>query len=541
MCAVQDVSDHGVFLVSKDRLKVFRQAVCDLIVPLLCAVAAWRLGQDTSWDLRNYHFYNGYAFLNDRHAIDMAPAGLQTWLNPWLDVFWYALHRIFPPPVVGIILGFLHGLNFLLIYRIAQCALPAVRWHQTLAWGLGVAGVLSVGFRSELGTTMHDNLVSLFILAAVWLVMRARQYTQLSSAWKWLICAGLLAGCACALKLVVSVYALGLCFAILAVKGRWRDRFIGATLYSTGVCLGLLLAGGYWFWSNWQLFHNPIFPLFNDFFGGELANAIEMRDVRFLPRSAGEYVIYPFLMTFDPGRVSEVYFIQFSWLAIYILLIVTGTCVLLRRMRSVAGVEVAHSSSFTSAGLLLVWFFCFSYLLWLHLFGIYRYLMPIELLLPSVLVVTSSVLSKRAFIPAVFAVAILTAANMRSAPDFGHSEWGQVAAHVDTPEDSAESGTILLLGQPLGWLVAAMDLPIPFLQIWPNFSADESRYTDTVLDMIDRTAPIRVIFDPRTFTSNAATEIISSMGYMMVASECQALVAYLGSQPFNYQYCPVTP
>ena len=42
-----------------------RALACVAIV-LLCGLASLALGQDRSWDLRNYHLYNAYAWLHDR-------------------------------------------------------------------------------------------------------------------------------------------------------------------------------------------------------------------------------------------------------------------------------------------------------------------------------------------------------------------------------------------------------------------------------------------------------------------------------------------
>ncbi|MDB9418606.1 hypothetical protein PN487_18805, partial [Microcystis aeruginosa CS-556/03] len=43
------------------------------------------LGQDVSWDLRNYHFYNPYMLLTGRFKYDVLPAQIQTFFNPLMD------------------------------------------------------------------------------------------------------------------------------------------------------------------------------------------------------------------------------------------------------------------------------------------------------------------------------------------------------------------------------------------------------------------------------------------------------------------------
>src|SRR5258707_15670143 len=49
------------------------------------------LGQEIGFDLRNYHYYNPWALLHGRLNVDIAPAQLQTSLNPLLDIPVYLL------------------------------------------------------------------------------------------------------------------------------------------------------------------------------------------------------------------------------------------------------------------------------------------------------------------------------------------------------------------------------------------------------------------------------------------------------------------
>ena len=57
-----------------------------IIGPLLGGIAALALGQDANWDLRVYHYYNPFAFLNDRLNFDIMPALNPTFHNPFLDL-----------------------------------------------------------------------------------------------------------------------------------------------------------------------------------------------------------------------------------------------------------------------------------------------------------------------------------------------------------------------------------------------------------------------------------------------------------------------
>jgi hypothetical protein len=67
------------------------QARACWLLPLLAGFLAVAKGQDGNWDLRNYHLYNPWAWLNDRLTTDLAPAGLQSYFNPLIDLPYFFL------------------------------------------------------------------------------------------------------------------------------------------------------------------------------------------------------------------------------------------------------------------------------------------------------------------------------------------------------------------------------------------------------------------------------------------------------------------
>ena len=46
---------------------------------------------DLLWDFANYHYYNPWAFLNNRWMYDIIPAGVNTFFNPLPDIPLYLL------------------------------------------------------------------------------------------------------------------------------------------------------------------------------------------------------------------------------------------------------------------------------------------------------------------------------------------------------------------------------------------------------------------------------------------------------------------
>src|ERR1700689_2383298 len=81
------------------------------------------LGQDANWDLRNYHWYNAYAFLNGRYGFDLLPSQTPWFYNPLIDVPFYLLATHVPARAAGFALGFVQGLNFPLLFMLAYATL----------------------------------------------------------------------------------------------------------------------------------------------------------------------------------------------------------------------------------------------------------------------------------------------------------------------------------------------------------------------------------------------------------------------------------
>src|SRR5205085_8300142 len=82
------------------------------------------LGQDFGPDMINYHFYSGFlAFHKEKLAINVFPASMQGYLNPYIYGLIYWLYHVLPPIGVGIILASLHGICFISAYVIARMLL----------------------------------------------------------------------------------------------------------------------------------------------------------------------------------------------------------------------------------------------------------------------------------------------------------------------------------------------------------------------------------------------------------------------------------
>ena len=204
-----------------------------VLVPFICGVLAVYLGKDFNWDLRNYHYYNAYAFLHDRAGLDIAPAQLQTYHNPLLDLPFYYMVNALPARVVGFILGFVQGLNLSLVMLIFWGTTRRIPSWPKLALGLPVllVAAISPGFVLELGGTYNDNMASLFVLGALLFLIKAVESVDGKSSWRLAGVAGLIMGIGTGLKPTIFIYGPSTVAAIFALPRSWREKVALCSAY----------------------------------------------------------------------------------------------------------------------------------------------------------------------------------------------------------------------------------------------------------------------------------------------------------------------
>ncbi|HEX8615047.1 MAG TPA: hypothetical protein VF800_27505 [Telluria sp.] len=476
-----------------DRASVLRLSMW--IVPLLAGLASMLLGQDANWDLRNYHWYNPYAFLNGKIGLDLNPGQFQSYFNPTIDLLYYALATHFPTRVTGFVMGFLHGLNFVLLLTIVrqvlsggEAAAAATARHR-LPLLLGVAGCLGFSFLTQLGNTMGDNLTSLTVLGAIALLLR--QWPQLvaggARAAMVAALAGLVIGVGTGLKLTNANYALALCLALLTLRvSLWR-RFCTAFVFGLGTLAGIGASAGHWYWLMWKQFGNPLFPQFNNIFKAPLASQIAVADMGWVPKDALEALLWPFIFTFNSKRVIELPMTQIIWPIVYIAFIAFFAQRLRRLWLAAPGPGAVVAPGEAPGARLLLVFFALSYLIWLKLFGIYRYMVPLELLAPLVLWL---LLHRLCSVPVARAIGawciVLAAIAGLPRVNWGHHYNGDKSFTVQVPAFAAPEQSMVFTvhgDPPMSWLVPNFPNRLAFAALGSGFP-ESPAFAERVAQMV---------------------------------------------------------
>jgi hypothetical protein len=455
-----------------------------IFFPILFGLLSICLGQDDNWDLRNYHWYNPYALLNDRLHLDMAPGNWQSYFNPLIDVPYYVLNQWLPGPAVGFVMGFVHGLNTVLLLALVRMMLPRETADMRLCVLLACAGVCGAGFLSELGNTMGDNVGALFVLASLCLVLRGWEQLRAGSgrAVATLLLTGFVMGLGTGLKLTNTTYALALCVALLAVPPSIGRGIAAAFMAGCGVIAGVASTAGPWWLRMWHTFDNPLFPQFNNVFKSPLAPQMGVIDDSHLPHGAVEALLWPFVFTRDFTRVSELVFSQAILPALYALALVFVCRWLFEKISG-----AAPASRLSARARFLLLFGLVAYLAWMKLFSIYRYLIPLEMLAPLMV----WILVRRLAAPALagrvgsWIVALATLAVFPF-DTWGHAGWGAKSFSAQLPPIARPAATLVFTTHgdpPMGWLATFFPRDVRVISIGAGFP-ETPAYVDRIQTVI---------------------------------------------------------
>lgn len=419
----------------------------------ICLVAggigAALLRQDANWDLANYHLYNPWAWLTGRFGRDLAPAQLQSYYNPLLDVPLYAMVAAdWPPRAIAFVLGLPAGIAAFFVLKLARLLFANVAppLGGPAAAAAALIGLTGANGRSMLGTTMNEWQVAAFVLAALWLVTADRVAGRNRPA--VLAIAGLLVGTACGLKLTAATYAVAIAAALIARRdfaAGVRDNLV----FGLAVLAGIALVLGPWMARVHADTGNPLFPYFNGVFRSPLLPPESFVDARFGPKTATQWLALPFALWNPPrGYVAESAYrdARFPMLAVMALAALAATIV--ARIRQQRPLPQVDGGTAAATGFVAV-FAAVSFGAWAMLYSIYRYLLAAELV--SGLLIVALVLRlapPRARIGALVAVAVLLVATTRPA-NWGRVKYGPRFLEVAVPQIAPGALIVLTDGAPM--------------------------------------------------------------------------------------------
>lgn len=433
---------------------------------LVGVALAWWMGQDLNWDLLNYHFYNAYMWLDGRIARDVHAAGIQSYLNPLIDLPLYAAVRAgITPAAFYLPLAAVQGLALFVVHRLTTLLLPARQPAAAAGCLAALTAAFGAGFLSEIGGTMHDLTLAVLVLGAVWVLLASTGPTTAVPI-RALMTAGLLAGAATGMKLALATLSIGLAACVLAMQGSFLERLGRVAIFCAAVGGGVLLTGGAWMWEMQRHFGSPLFPFYNGLFQSPFATPENFADLRFMPRDAMQALFYPFYWLSAQTLVTELPLRDGRVAAAMLAVAALGIHSVLRRS---AG-EPADDSAAGRRLYLLAVFWLVAYAAWLGMFSIYRYLIPLELLSGTIVIAVLARFMTQWTRYLATAVPICLALGLSSQiPNWGRTGWSASYFGVDTGALEQYAGaTVLMWDLPQGYLPPLFPSATTFIRIRTN-------------------------------------------------------------------------
>ena len=336
------------------------------------------------WDAFNYHYYNPWAFLNDRMGVDVVPAAANTFFSPFIDFPYYFLinaldaHPLFFCAVMAVP----YGLMLFISYKTAALFFPADTEQGRIRIGLTL--ILCIGSEPvffQLCSSSNEHLMAFLVLSGLYILLKEISSQRFKTG--MFVLSGFILGAAAGLKLTHAPYAAATGITLIVFYRRIKNPIRNIGAFTLAGVTGFLVAYGYWGWFLWKNFGNPVFPFFNSIFPSPYWEGPDYKDMRYFDKPWSTVLFYPFFAFWNIGR-------RFPLLQKYTL----------SNVRYVIGIAVFL---IISAGIVknrgkgkkddkdillhvLMFWMAVVYVIWLSYFRVLRYMIPFEQMLSIVLI-----------------------------------------------------------------------------------------------------------------------------------------------------------
>ncbi len=510
-----------------------------IITILFWAAFVIVLGKDTSWDFRNYHWYAPYAFLNHREALDVVVAHQASYYNPFLDIPFYLLATHTKAWIALGTLGAVQGANVVPLYLIAREGLR-IPDREIGAGALALLGQTGALTLSMFGTTYYDNVMSVFALTGLAILVLNRERLRAGPPWQAAGIAGLaglIAGMAMGLKLPEMPFCVGFAATLVALGGSFRQQTVRLLAGGVAGVIGVALFSAWWMLHMKAMTGNPLFPYFNDYWHSPLALNSPYRDMRFIPFHFWRQLIFPFLFSIDWHVADDLGFQDIRVLIAYLAVIPAIVVWLSRR-------ESSDSLMDKSVTLLIFAFAGASYFIWLRFFAIYRYIILLEMLAPTLIVAAIGLFpwTRRARYLTLAALCFAVLVTARS--DFlERAPLEDPYIKVALPPISRPDRTMVLMtgDAPMGFIAPSLPHQIPILRIdgWMVQPRDGTRLTKQmqarVAQQLRSGGDVYLMSDATDM--GRARDALADYGLAIRWTECQQFDTNITG---TYQWCPVS-
>lgn len=345
----------------------------NFFVLLLCLFFGFQIAYlnrfDYNWDFLNYHFYNSWAFLNDRLNYDVVPSSVNTFFNPLLDLplFFLIEHfNDFPSFIYGI-QGLWFGILLFVFIKLSRL-LFYQNTKQDYAKILLAAVLASTGQATffQIGSCTNEIPLAALSITVFYFLTKWLLNPELQTVKKFLLI-GIFFGIGLGMKPTVITYCIASGLSLIILHRRLSHPVLFIFVYFCGGVFGYLISNGYFMIRYWDLYQNPFFPFLNGIFKSEWFDDFNYSDARFRP-TAENFLYYPFLWFKNPQVISEIFYYDYRFPVFYLFLL----------LMSFKAKVLKHVDTRWQ----MYWAFMLSgFVVWYFLFCILRYAVVLEMLM----------------------------------------------------------------------------------------------------------------------------------------------------------------
>lgn len=445
----------------KDPRSVRFGFVVAALSPILFGAIAVSFGQDCNWDLRNYHFYNVFAWFSGRYAFDFAPGYLCSYYNPTLFVPRVLAMQYLSPVMLAAVTGAVQGCVVWPVYWFGVRLLPIEqpRMRSAVAAALAYVGALGAIGLSQLGTSFIDTTAATIALVGLGFCLLVDWHRAADGRSRLRSCAigAFILGSLTALRLQSILYVVGALAALtLTQYAARRQRLLALTTFSVGTASGFCLGMLPWGLTMWHHFRNPIFPLLNGVFRSPYASVVNSYAPTLMPPSKiVEWLFLPFVVLTEPSRGHEVPFFDLRLPMLYAVVVLA--CVGWRFRWPWYGSELLTRTLIAFGG---------AYLVFLVRFTNYRFGVGFEIMAPLLAVLILAAMFRPTKVlggVVAFLFAIVLVTTRRA--DWGHTEFG--ASHLGVPELAVPDDALLISTghRPTSYVVASVPSSVAMIRL----------------------------------------------------------------------------
>lgn len=274
---------------------------------------------------------------------------------------------------------------------------------------------------------------------------------------------------------------------MLSVPGvALRTKLAGLAAYCVAAAVGAWATGGFWWWTLYEAYGNPLFPNFNHIFRSPELPPLAYNDDVFRPRGVLDAVAFPLVYhRFTGVRIGHAWFEDVRIPLVLLLCVpAAGVAMATGWARAWRG-ERREGGGATPAWRGHAWLLMFvaiSYVLWLVAFSVPRYLVVLEVLAPLAVVGSLVVLGvpRRGVLVSGAVLVLAMAATYHTAHGSRRSFAGGFF-DLEVPQPERFEGALVVIEghSPVAYAVPSFPASTRFVRVQGNLFygiAPEDRY-----------------------------------------------------------------